>query len=158
MPRNDQETFAHLISNPNVSYEINLLSYALFADEKAKWVEHFTALHGSQPSSADTENWVSNITDQHFEHMRLKAARFFDAAAREYLAKEFDQEKKEVLQSKIISEVKAAGAFWRQMAIAILTAVLAPVIIGGIIAAFLAYNEVFPTFIRVPTQIDGTKG
>lgn len=41
MPKNDQETFAYLTSQTDTSYEINLLTYALFADEKAKWVEHF---------------------------------------------------------------------------------------------------------------------
>lgn len=154
MPRNDQETFIHLTVQTDTSYEINLLTYALYADEKAKWIEHFAIQNGKSPSIADTERWISNITDQHFEHMRLKAARYFDAAAREYMRAEIEQGKKDVLETSIIKEVKAAGSFWRQIGIAILTAVLAPIIIGGIIAAFLAYNEIFPTFVRVPMPIE----
>ncbi|WP_312361876.1 hypothetical protein [Agrobacterium sp.] len=153
MPKNDQETFAYLTSQTDTSYEITLLTYALFADEKAKWVEHFSKQNGTFPSVADTEAWISGITDQYFEHMRLRAARYFDAAAREYMLPEIEQGKKNLLEASIIKEVKIAGSFWRQISIAILTAVLAPIIIGGIIAAFLAYNEVFPTFVKVPVPI-----
>ncbi|MBU1315694.1 MAG: hypothetical protein KJ947_15805 [Alphaproteobacteria bacterium] len=149
MPRNDQETFAHLTAQPDTSYEINLLTYALFADEKSKWIEHFFNQHGTSPSAEQTEQWISNITDQHFEHMRLKAARYFDAAARLYMREEMDEEKKNVLESSIIKEVKAAGSFWRQIGTAVLTAVLAPIIIGGVIAASLAYNDVFPKLTRI---------
>ncbi|NTH42734.1 hypothetical protein G6L20_32330 [Agrobacterium rhizogenes] len=154
MPKDDLETFAHLTAHQVTSYEINLLTYALFADEKAKWIEHFATQHGSAPKTADIQNWISNITDQHFEHMRLKAARYFDVAAREYMRSEIEQGEKAILETTIIKEVKAAGSFWRQIGMAILTAVLAPIIIGGILAAFLAYNEVFPTFVKVPIAVE----
>jgi len=152
MPKNDLETFTHLAAHPDTSYEINLLTYAVFADEKSQWIEHFTRQNGNAPSTADIEQWISNVTDQHFEHMRLKAARYFDTAARDYLMAEIEQGKKDVLESSIVKEVKAAGSFWRQIGIAVLTAVLAPIIIGGVIAAFFAYNEVFPTLVRVNTD------
>jgi hypothetical protein len=77
--------------------------------------------------------------------MRNEAAGFFDTAAREYLEDEIEAAKRGVLDAEILKEVKAGGNFWRQIWIALVTAILAPLIIGGRIAAAIAYNDRFPT-------------
>jgi hypothetical protein len=77
--------------------------------------------------------------------MRDEAIRFFDKAARAYLADEVEDLKKQVFQDTIIREVKAAGGFWRQLALAVIGAVLSPLIIGLVIASALLYDKWYPT-------------
>lgn len=150
MPGSDHEVFQYLKSDPANSEAENNLTFALFAREKDEWIKHFTGQHQRPPSQGEIDGWTANISDYHFSQMRSQAASFFDVAARAYLTEEIETGKREVLESAIIARVQSAGAFHKQLSIALLTAVLAPIIIGSIIAAFLAYNKVFPTFVQVP--------
>jgi len=87
--------------------------------------------------------------------MREDAARLFDKAARQYLADEIEQHKRNAVRDSILVEVKSAGAFWKQMAIALVTAILAPLIIGAMIAAALTYDRVAPTATALSQHILG---
>jgi hypothetical protein len=87
--------------------------------------------------------------------MREEAARLFDAGARVYLSAEIEAQKEAAVRSSILGEVKAAGAFWRQMTIALGTAILAPVIIGGLIAAALTYDRMAPSATDIWHRAEG---
>ncbi|WP_375459897.1 hypothetical protein [uncultured Enterovirga sp.] len=145
MPTSDQEVFEKLTGDEEIPDELAFITYALFAHERREWIRHYEQRHGEPPSVADVESWIGNLTDSQFGQMRTQAAGFFDAAARSYLADEIEARERLALQDAIVREVKTAGAFWRQFAIALLTSILAPIIIGGVIAAALVYNDRFPS-------------
>ncbi|WP_342167148.1 hypothetical protein [Methylobacterium sp. SD21] len=150
MPGSDTEVFEALTGDGDDPNAEDYITYALFAFERREWIAHYTRERGQAPSEADLQAWVQNITAYQFEQMRRRAATFFDAAARSYMAVEIEQIGQDLLRTFVVREVKAAGSFWRQFAIALLTAILAPLLIGLVVVAALRSEDYMPT-------IKGTK-
>jgi hypothetical protein len=148
MPGNDREVFLYLKSDETTPEAEDLLTFAMFAYEKDEWIKHYADKHGSEPTQVEIDNWTANITDYHFARMREKAATFFDTAAREYLRDEIAAGKQQVLESEIVNRVRAAGAFWKQLVIALVTAVLTPILLGAVIGGILTYNQVVPALVK----------
>lgn len=146
MPANDRELFDQLRADVETPAEIDFLTYAIFANEKSEWIRLFEKRNGQPPGQNDIDEWIANLTDWRLAQMRQEAVQFFDGAARRYLEDEIAEAQQEVLRSALVREVRAAGSFWRQLAMALATAILAPIIIGGIIAFALTYDRVNPTF------------
>jgi anti-sigma-K factor RskA len=145
MLSNDREVFDKLTGDSGTAGAEDFITYALFAHERREWVTHHTATHGQPPTAAEVEVWIGNITDYQFDQMRIRAASFFDVAARAYMAEEIEQARQDTLKSSVVKEVKAAGNFWRQLFIATVTAIMAPVIIGLIVVAALRSEAFVPS-------------
>jgi hypothetical protein len=141
MPKSDLEVFERLIQDAETATEIDFIAYAMFAYEKREWIKYHAENCGNPPTQQQIDSWISNITDFQFQDMRDKAIDFFDNAARNYLEEEIAQAKQQVLESAIIQKVQAASAFWKQLATALLTAVLAPILLGGILASILLWQK-----------------
>ena len=157
MPKNDREVFEHVISDNETPLQIDFLTYAVFAHEKREWIKLFQSQHDGQvPQQADIDTWISNITDSQFHGMRSSAQVFFVEAANAYFEDRIEAEKQEILRSVIVTEVKAAGALWKQVAIAVLTTVLAPIMIGLIIAAFYFFDKNMPTPTSIAKRLGST--
>jgi fatty acid desaturase len=153
MPASDREVFAYLKADESTPHEVNLLAFAMFANDRDEWIKHFEAQNGQAPTQDQVNAWTADITDYRFQQMRNEAATFFDVAARAYMQEEMQAARMSVLESEIIARVSAAGNFWRQLFIALGTAILAPVIIGLVIAAYLAYNHSFPALISTTSPV-----
>ena len=142
MPRNDREVFAYLVEDDDRTRQIDYLTFALFAHEKREWIRLYEAHHKDQsPSQAEIDNWISNLTDSQFLSMRSSAESFFVEAANAYFEDRLEAEREAILRSAIVSEVKAAGAWWKQVGIALLTTIVSPLIIGMVIAAAYFYDK-----------------
>ena len=144
MPANDSEVIEYLSADQSTPIEICLLTYAIFAHEKQERIKLFEQ-RGRPPTQEEIDDWISNLTEWRFSQMRQEAIQFFDTAARGYLQDEIAAGKDEVLRSALIREVRAAGSFWKQLSIALVTAILAPLIIGAVIAFALTYDRIAPT-------------
>lgn len=157
MPANDREVFEYLRADQDTPIEIDLLAYAIFAHEKQQWLELFEKQKGRRPTQEEVDDWIAQITDWRFGQMREEAIQFFDTAARTYLADEMEAARKDVFQDTVIREVKAAGGFWRQLAMQVITAILAPLLIGLVIAAALLYDRGGPTISGIADRIQPQK-
>lgn len=153
MPANDRELFDQLRADPDTPAEIDFLTYAIFANEKSEWIKLFEQQKSRAPSQEEIDDWICNLTEWRLSQMRQEAVQFFDGAARRYLEEEIAEGQEEVLRSALIREVKAAGSFGRQMAIALATAILAPLIIGGVIAFALTYDRAVPTLSGISERL-----
>lgn len=153
MPANDREVFDYLRSDLATSAEVDMITFAIFAEERHEWHKLFEKNKGHPPSQAEMDDWVSQITDLRFDQMRDQAARYFDQAARDYLADEMEAAKRAVLQDEIIREVKAAGGFWRQLSLALIAAILAPLIIGAVIVGAINFDKLYPTIGSVSERL-----
>lgn len=154
MPANDREVFDYLTSDPDTPIEIDLLTFAIFAQERREWHKLFERQKAQPPSQAEIDGWVSQITNWRFDQMRDEAARFFDSAARAYMADEMEAAKRAVFQDAIVREVKAAGGLWRQLFLALVAAILAPLIIGAVIAVAINYDKFYPTIGSVSEHLE----
>jgi hypothetical protein len=153
MPANDREVFEYLKADDSTPIEIDLLTFAIFAHERQQWCELFKQQKSEDPTQVEIDDWISQITEWRFGQMRDEAARFFDIAARDYLSGEVEAAKKAVFEDTIIREVKAAGGFWRQLALALIAAVLAPILIGAIIASALLWDRTAPTITAISEKM-----
>lgn len=144
MPSNDREVFDHLRTGNEAGQQIDFLAYALFAFEKSEWISHFESTRGRQPHPVEIDAWIGDITPYQFAGMRQKAADLFDAAARSYMREEIEGLEERALNSAIVAEVKAAGVWWKQFLMALTMAILAPLILGGIIVFGNGYSR-YPT-------------
>ncbi len=135
MPKNDREVFDHLLSDKGTALQIDFLTYAVFAHEKREWIKLFESQSGGQaPTQGDVDNWISNLTDSQFVSMRSGAENVFEQAAYAYFEERLAAEREDILRSVIVAEVRAASVWWKQLAVALLTAIVAPVLLGSIAA------------------------
>ena len=87
--------------------------------------------------------------------MQESAVNVFDGAARAYLADEVEATKQDALRSVIVREVKSAGAWYKQLAMALLIGILTPLILGGILAAGYFYSLI-PTPADFATRFESS--
>lgn len=136
----DREVFDSLLALKDTSREVSFITYAIFAQERSEWIRHFEAQNGTTPTQADIDRWIANLTDYQFAGMRDRAVNMFDEAARLYLRDEMDLAEERALHSAIVSEVKAASVWWKQLAIALAMSIVAPLLLGVILAAGYYYS------------------
>ncbi|KQO49949.1 hypothetical protein [Methylobacterium sp. Leaf85] len=154
MPANDHEAFEQLVTKGTGHAALDLLAYATFAFDRSQWLQLRTnANGGTLPTPAEIDTWIADIPPHQFDQMRSRAASIFDVAAREYMAGDIAKAKLDALETTVIREVKAAGGFWRQSFIALGTAILAPIIIGGVIVMGLLGEKAVPTITGVRDAI-----
>jgi hypothetical protein len=109
MPANEREVYGYLTADESTPIEIDMLTFAVFADELKAWIKLREQRKGEPPSQAEIDDWISNLTDLRFAQMRQQAIQFFDTAARRYLAEEIEEGRQEALRSALVREVRAAG-------------------------------------------------
>lgn len=143
----DPEVFDFLTSDEETPLEIDYLTYGVFAFKKREWVKHFENENNEKPSPDQIENWISQLTDYDFVQMRDEAAEFFDASAREYLKDFIESEKKSAVDLSILNQVKVLTNPWRHFGVALLMAILAPIILGGAIFLFGLFHDVLPMHV-----------
>jgi len=153
MPANDRDVFEDLTGGEEGQNALSFLTYALFAFERREWIAHHTnANNGEPPTDQQIDGWISNLTPYNFTQMRNQSGEFFDVSARAYMADDVEAARQQTLQSAIVKEVKAAGSAWRQLVIAMATAIAAPVIIGLIVVAALKSEDIIPTIKGIAGQ------
>jgi phosphoglycolate phosphatase-like HAD superfamily hydrolase len=136
MPASDLEVFDYFSSDAETPGEVDFLAYAIFAFRKKHWVAHFKELNSRPPNQGEIDGWISQQSDFEFQRMRNEAVEFFDEAAKTYLAEYVEAEKKQAVDHSILEAVKHHTSAWRHAGIALLMAVVAPAILGGVL--FLA--------------------
>ena len=151
MPTNDHEVFDKLTGDPETEFYLDFIAYAIFAHHKKHWVELFQTSHnGQRPTQQDIDQWISNITDVQYDDMREEAARLFDSAAHVYLEDEIESDKKAAVDQSILKEIKSFTSPLRHLGIALLMAILAPILLGGVIFLLGVFDSSFPIHITFP--------
>lgn len=159
MPNNDLEVFDLLTSNDETPLEIDYLTYALFAWKKQQWVEHFQKQNNQRPTQAQIDVWINQMPDIEFDVMRRDAVQYFDAAAKEYLADQIEEEKKKAVNESILAEIKQFTSPWKHVGMALVMAIVAPVFLGGLIYLYTLFDSsAHPSISKQETPaVRGTK-
>ncbi len=149
MPANDGEVFDFFTSSEDTEVQIDFIAYAIFAHHKKHWIDLYKEQHdGAMPSQDQINEWISNITNLQYEGMKEEAARFFDSFSRDYLKDEIETEKRTAIDTSILVEIKKFTSAWRHLGIALLMAIVAPFLLGGIIYFSGLYHHV----MSIPTS------
>ncbi|MGP9819516.1 hypothetical protein ACTZWW_05840 [Salinarimonas sp. NSM] len=147
MPASEREVYEHLLARADSARAVTMIAYAVFAEERKHWIDLFRARAGRAPTQSEIDDWVADLPEVRFKKLLDEAATYFDDAARSYLKTEMDGLRDRILQSQIIRQVRAASGWWRQLAIALMTAILAPLIIGAVIVSALAWGTALPSLV-----------
>lgn len=157
MPSNDIEVFEHLTADQDTAVEIDYFTYAIFAVNKKNWIELFKKNNNRLPNQGEIDAWISQLTDYNFYQMRIEAADFFHNSAEEHLADYIEHQKKEAVETSILSEVQSVATRvksftspLRHLGIALLMAILAPIVLGGIVFLLAVFDRSFPIRITIP--------
>lgn len=155
MPSNDREVFDHLTATGNeYGAHIDLLTYANFAAEKKEWMLLFESKNERPPDQSEIDGWISGVSEYQFNRMRSAAIDFFAEAAESYLQDRMKEHKAEIMTSTVISEVKAANVWWKQLSFALITALISPILLGLILVGTGAYARLVPTAQDVAKWMD----
>jgi hypothetical protein len=159
MPNNDIDVFDYLRANTETPLEIDYLTYAMFAYKKAQWIDHFKSRNADRhPTPQEIDGWITELSDYDFYQMRTEAADFFHNAAEEHLKDYIEQQKKEVLDSAIIADVRRFTSPMRHLGIALLMAIVAPIILGGIIFFASLFDKSFPLHVYTSPVLISPQG
>ena len=142
MPRNDREVFDAITTGDSPAH-IDLLTYALFAAEKKEWMLHFGSANDRPPEQAEIDGWIANVSEYQFTRMRAAALDFFVESAENYLQERIAQHKEDILNTAVVAQVRAASSWWKQLALSLLAAIVAPLILGLVLVAINAYSGLF---------------
>ncbi len=139
MPKNDREVFDHLVSDKGTALQIDFLTYAVLRMKRGNGSSYSKS---ERRAGADTGGYrqldfqsdrlpIRQHAKRRGECVRTSRLRLFRGAA---------CCRTRILRSVIVAEVRAASVWWKQLAVALLTAIVAPVLLGGINAALYFYS------------------
>jgi hypothetical protein len=149
MPKNDIEAFDYLISDKDTAVEIDYLTYALFAYKKKRWIDHFSEQNNGQaPTQSQIDGWITQLSDFDFAQMRNDAGDFFHVAAEEHLQDFIEHQKKKAVDESILAAVKAHTSWWKHLGIALLMAIVAPVMLGGVLFFASFFDKSVPIHVE----------
>jgi hypothetical protein len=126
----------------------------MFAYKKAQWIDHFKSRNADRhPNQQEIDGWITELSDYDFYQMRTEAADFFHNAAEEHLKASIESQKKAVLESAILADVRRFTSPMRHLGIALLMAIVAPVILGGIIFFASLFDRSFPLHVYTSSPV-----
>jgi hypothetical protein len=135
---------------------VGLLAYSVFSYDLYKWVK-LQHTRGINPTQDDIDLHIfEDFTDDYYKQIRERSLNAFDQSARIYLAgsileAEINSQNSSVVNivkqsnATVLAEMRKSGGFWRQVSLALITAIVAPLVLGVSIAAIYNYDKFFPT-------------
>jgi hypothetical protein len=146
----DRDVFDELIDRRKTSEEVALLAYGIYMQRKVDWLDHI----GRKPTNGEERNWISNKLPE-LDRICVEATQTLNR----YASANVDNAiKSERLFVNVVKEVKAAGSFWSQLKIAVMTSFLAPILAGGAIAIALAYHKYVPFLDEIQKRLQQVAG
>jgi hypothetical protein len=174
MPTTDREVLSHF-SDQAEDRGTALLAYGLFAEEKARWAGQFAAQNKTMPTNNQERAWIRNLTAEYFARRLADAKTLFEAYAynrKDSITPERAAMSKMIselseLKSRIYSEMRDVGAtiafdvrsgdtFWKQLRLALASAILSPVILALFIAFAGAYHQHLPYWDDLKNRLQGS--
>jgi hypothetical protein len=156
MPINDLEVFDRFLAEDGTDIEIDYLAYAVFAFRKACWSDRWLEVNGNPPNQQEIDTWITGLSEYDFSRMRDEAVDVFDIAARRYMREDIEQAReegcKESYASTIVevkSQIISVGRFRNQLLIALMTAIMTPIILGGSIILLRAFEDYMPKIFQI---------
>lgn len=150
MPANDIDAFEYVLSDSDTALEIDYLTYAMFAFKKKEWIDHFKKNNSDVlPTQQQVDDWISQLSDYDFYQMRQEAASFFQLSAKEFLSDYVNEQRTAAVDKSILATIKSYTNPWKDIGIALIFAILAPVILGTVIFLISIFDNSFQIHISL---------
>jgi len=136
MPATEPEVFDTLLSSQKPQ-EAVLLAYGLFGKQKVEWERYMQQQTGQRPTRPQVDTWISNLPHGTYNAYLTQAEQML--SRRSNPLSEIHR-----VGEEIIAQVADANSFLKQLRLAIITTVLTPIIIGGLLAIAVGYERLTP--------------
>lgn len=149
LPKSEGEVFDYFLAQSDSSSptEIDSLAYVAFSYRKKHWRVHFKQRTGRNPSQQEMDDWVSSLSPFEFGEMRKTALQNFRTAADAYMREILESHKTAAVKASILNEIKSFTSPWRHLPIALIMAIVAPILFGMLIFLASVFDSKFPIHI-----------
>jgi hypothetical protein len=167
VPNTIHDVFRNLVEvdEENTTRDVaGIISYGLFWADLEAWINHRVSNGNPHPSAEEINQHIqNNLTANYFRDLESKSLQLFGEASLTFLEERIEAEKEEAVRKSlldsmqahnaaVLSEVSKGSNFYRQTFMALLTAIVAPLILGAILVAIKYYSD-FATPRDVETQL-----
>jgi hypothetical protein len=151
MPETDQEVFDHFSNLAGENFEIGLMAYAKYAQEKYDWATHKRLHDGYPPSDEETTRWITELTNSRLDGIYSGAIIQFGAAAEDYMRPRIEAERLAVPGRVEIAaqRVERATSFWRNVVPNVIVAVAASFVFSLIVLVSAAIYRGDPSIFAL---------
>ena len=139
MPNTDQEVFDHFRTVSGENFEIGLMAYARYAQDKYNWVNHRLA-RDNAPTDDEITGWIIDQHNARLDEIYRGAITQFQAAAEEYMKSRIAEERAKAVDSSILDRVDTAAkrveratSFWRNLVPNVIVTVAASFVFSVIV-------------------------
>ena len=156
MPKNVTDVFHRLVGTDEDAIKQNVpgfVAYGLFWAELDAWIRHQVKDGKPYPTPQEIDDHIAhNIPESHFIDIENNALELFVEVSLDILKETIDEKIREAVDQSVVHEVKAhqegalaefrkSGNLWRQLGMALITAIVAPLILGAILVLINAYSH-----------------
>lgn len=135
MPKisNSEDVYNKLVSEPDEGWLYGLVAFAVVEETRVEWMKHFAEINGASPTAEKIQEWY----EQQPEGVLLKAKGTAENAlqlyADEVLQEILQEERREVSEGVIVSEIRLSRRLWPQFGINVAAGIASAILFAAIL-------------------------
>ncbi len=140
------DVYRQLVEEAEEDWLFGLVAFAIVEEQHIEWMRHFEEHHDRPASADEIEHWY----EQQPEGVLLRAKGTAEAALKLYaddvLQEVLDDERREVSEGVIVSEIRLARRFWPQFGINVAAGFASALVFAAVLAvvAFFVLTDPSP--------------
>jgi hypothetical protein len=144
-----EDIFDELVENADNNWLLGLVAFAVIEEQRFEWMKHQTKHNGGKPSPEDIKKWY----EQQPRGVLLRARDTAEARLKDYsdeiIELIMEEQRKEIEESIIVSEIREAKKFWPQFGVNLAGGFVSALLFGIFltVVAFFVINDTSPTQI-----------
>lgn len=143
------DVYNELVEESDENWLYGLVSFAVFEEQRIEWAKHFHQHNGRVPTNDEVTEWY----EQQPESILLRAKGTADNALQMYSSEVVDlaleDQRNEVQESIIVSEIKSLNRFWPQFGVSLAAGLASALVFAALLIIFAVFvlNDVSPVQI-----------
>ncbi len=141
-----EHVYDRLVEETEENWLFGLVAFAIVEEQRIEWTKHFEEHNHRTPSADEVQHWY----EQQPEGVLLRAKGTAEAALKLYaddvLQEVLDDERREVSEGVIVSEIRLARRFWPQFGINVAAGFASALVFAAVLAvvAFFVLTDPSP--------------
>lgn len=133
------DIYKELVEDSEESWLYGLLAFAIIEEQRIEWMRHHCENNGAIPTSSEIQNWY----EQQPPGLILRAKGTAESALQAYSeeVQEFvdSEQRKEIEEGIIVSEIRAIGRFWPQFGVNLAGGFVSAIIFAVVLILFTVF-------------------
>ena len=119
MPKisSSEDLFRQLVEEGEDGWLLGLLAFAIAEEQRMDWMKHLRERNGESPDAEEIEGWYQQQPPNILLRAKSDAENVLGQYADEVLEQVLPTERREILESAIVREMREVRKFWPQFGI-----------------------------------------